>query len=553
MSNILNTEGNIHATINTDANIKGMLSIGSNGASLSEEQVTNLGKIPMIENKVIELDGNVTTLGSNVSTLGTKVTTLESKAKTTLSETQFNKLTDQIDYVDLIQKNCNFQDTCLEFIQDGLNKFTIHEKISETEGIGYTFVKNQQDDFIILQEGFKGPLTETGDVIVDRLNATTNGTFKTGNPPNYYTATVGDTITCDFTGTRLDFKYYINSTGGLWHFVIDEGTENEDSKDVSTFGNSKTLEITLFDNLEYASHTVVGTFIGADPDNPIDAPRGWFYHGGVKDPSDTTRTFTVYRNTDSGVFKVSNANATNILYPNSNKEFAFRIKKSDTNHDPKWIPQHEGMGSAFAVSPAKIIVNGVELENFTAGTVIPNVRTFQLIQHVHGVHAEDPQTPLVDIMANVTFINGVINMNGRLKFLEESQIHTGYCVMLPYTKQFGEYMKSSFKNIYTLNSSGNNEYIPEQGDAKSYVVLNANNDELKNYIVAIRYNSINETNRKGQDGRPSNMAFIQHRDEDMGKFYVKQYANHIVPKGHVQYYDGDIAIGKFDGATDYFL
>lgn len=71
MSNILNSEGNIHATMATDGSIAANLAIGSLGTPLSEEQEANLAKIPVIEDKVEVVEGKVTTLETKVNNLPT--------------------------------------------------------------------------------------------------------------------------------------------------------------------------------------------------------------------------------------------------------------------------------------------------------------------------------------------------------------------------------------------------------------------------------------------------------------------------------------------------
>ncbi|UNC91703.1 hypothetical protein [Candidatus Contubernalis alkaliaceticus] len=103
------------------------------------------------------------------------------------------------------------------------------------------------------------------------------GNWILAHAPNSHTSEVGATMTITFTGTEIGFRHYADNRGGVWEFVIDCDTENK--VQISTWRSSGTQDQykQIFLDLAYEEHTLVGTFIGDDPENPPEGgtSRGW--------------------------------------------------------------------------------------------------------------------------------------------------------------------------------------------------------------------------------------------------------------------------------------
>lgn len=453
----------------------------------------------------------------------------------------------QIDYVDYISRNATFLETNVYSKYDTWREIIVQTKISDSEGVGYVFRKNAKDDYVLLNEFFVGEI-ENVYAITNKINATMNGTFDTQYPPNYFTKTINSTIECKFIGSRIDFNTYTNNQGGLWEFILNEGAVGEMRKEISiyTANANANAVFTLFENLETKMHTLKGVFKGQDPNNPVADSRGWLYFGGVR-PQDTKSTFYIYNNT----FKVIRSLNDGLLYSYSNKDYAINLRKLGNSGGFNWIPEHNAIGTAFKVDDAKLIINGKEV---IQGNEIffTDVKDVLISQHIQGKMPYDLNTPLLDVISNIKLENGKVQVSGKIKFLEDCEVTNGYTIMTPYYRNFAQKIKSSFKNTYTCKDSGN-EYIKEQGDSISYVIFNETDEKLKNYVVGVRFNSIHETNRQGQDGLPTDIAWIENRSATMGKLYIRQYSDCVIKKGYTHYFDGTYIIGKITNISDYLL
>lgn len=89
---------------------------------------------------------------------------------------------------------------------------------------------------------------------------TTSGTFSTyGTVNNALTSQVGATISKTFTGTGIRLCHSAATNGGEWSFVVDGGAPII----ISCYYPSSVQRLqTIATNLDFGTHTVVGTFIG---------------------------------------------------------------------------------------------------------------------------------------------------------------------------------------------------------------------------------------------------------------------------------------------------
>lgn len=130
--------------------------------------------------------------------------------------------------------------------------------------------------------------------ILDRTN---NYSSRTGSwidlvDPYHATKVIGATFSYSFTGTKVEFNYYVAVDGGVWEFVLD----GENKKNISTYGKtSGPMSTVLFEGLHPTNtHTIVATFKGDDPNHVPSSGKGTS-RGYVRYASDKG-TYSVYRN-----------------------------------------------------------------------------------------------------------------------------------------------------------------------------------------------------------------------------------------------------------------
>lgn len=118
------------------------------------------------------------------------------------------------------------------------------------------------------------------------------GTWADMGDPYWYTQQVGATFKMSWTGTGIKFKYYTDTTGGVWEFKLDGGRVAT----LSTY--SKTAEVKetdLFRDAEEGTHTITATFKGDDesnvPSTGKNTSKGWVR----RSDESASKTFDVYR------------------------------------------------------------------------------------------------------------------------------------------------------------------------------------------------------------------------------------------------------------------
>lgn len=508
-----------------------------------------------LDQVVIEGDSSVEAAQARVKADGTTFTTLKDRLNDSdaqLAETMQNKK--QVDFVDLLSRLSSLNPKMNVYIKyDAWREIYVNIPISKTQGIGYCFRKNTNDDYVMLMEGFLGDLQYLN-VITDQKNAVLTGTYTTLYPPNYWTTTVNDTITTEFTGTKVNFNSYTNDQGGLWEFILNEGKPDEKRKNISVYSATAvtTQNFVLFDNLDYKKYTLKGVFKGDDPANVpsggAGTGRGWLYYGGTR-TQDTKATFEAYSDT----FKINKTN--DVMYSYSNKEFALSCRPNGSTEAFNWVPEHNAVGTAFKVEDAKLIINGKEVSQANEIYFV-DVDSVQVIQKVQGKMPYDTANPLMEVTTFHSFKNGIVNISGKIKFLRDTEIADGYCIMIPYFKSFADKIKSSFENVYTLKTDGTKDYLSESDKGISYVVLHDSvSNENDNLALAVRFNSLEVTNRQGESGLPveNQFSWIEHRSTSMGKLYVEQFKNAIISAGYTYNFDGSFVVCKVPKINAYLL
>ncbi len=492
-----------------------------------------------IDNDAIQSENSFTTLTQaliDISNLEQNYAPRLNDLTAQLQQTAKNYLT-QPDYVDEINKLSSVKKMNVKLGNPANKAFNVNIELTPDKILTYEFAKNANDDYILALGGYVGAANRSTK-ISDMVNATEMvGVIEKTYPPNYIFNEVGAYITASFVGTKVTFYHYCENRSGVWEYILDEGTGDERKVTKSAYNDVAVYkETVLFEGLEKKKHTIKAIFKGADPQNPPSSgiARGYFYYGGTR-PQDTFRTFNAYDDVFEG------QKDDELLYSYSNKDFAFEIRPSGSALAYNFIPEHNALGSAFKVSDPKILVDGEEVTSWRDGSFILDISTVQLVQHVKGYHLSDLNDPLMEIITYHTIKNGILDIKGKIKFLKDTEIKSGYAMMLPYWASFGDVIKTSTGNSYEIKKSGYQiENWQEKDDVKSIAVLNTSGQS--NLALAITYDNFNRTMRVGESGRGNPFSWIEHRSAAMGKIYHKQFQDVVIQAGYNYWFGGRFVV-----------
>lgn len=456
----------------------------------------------------------------------------------------------QLDYVQYLAKSASIKSKMnVQILVGNLKQFFINVPISDTQGIAYGFRKDGNDDYITFMDGALGTINPIYSIVNSKNYETKTGTFVETNAPNYYTSTIGDLIIATFIGTKISFNSYCNNQGGLWRFILDEGTAGQQQVDISVYSASPVAvkPQTIFQGLDNRKHTIKAVFQGQDPSNPIASPRGWYYFGGTR-VQDTYRTFDIYNDTFNII------QTTPALYHYSNKDIALSCRPFESTGVYNFIPEHNAIGTAFNLVDTRLLVDGKDVI-WNTDNYYTDIETVQLIQKVKGVHPSDLVNPIMELTTIHTIKNGVVTISGKVKFLRKTSIDVGYTCMLPYFTSFAKKIKTSTGNEYAVITDNPmyKEYWSE-GDIKSVcVVNNVDVDEKADIAIAMTVENFDTTNRKSEVGIGDPFSWIEHRSDIMGKVYFQQFKNAVMEIGDEYRFDMKFVVCRIPKVNQYVL
>jgi hypothetical protein len=466
---------------------------------------------------------------------------LAQKAK----QADLDKYEHQEDFVETLRRNSNinklFTVSCTNITK---HDYSIVYDIGNNRGVEYLTDKQTVDDYIILKDGRVGAtgLTYSNS---DNPNYDSNtGTWVTSSPPNYYTTQVGATFTKTLNTAGFDFNFFGDNRGGIWEFVVDGDTANKIT--ISTWrstGQNVSLQIVRF--LDNKIRTIVATFKGDDPLNVpsggAGTSRGWVVYDTV---STTRRTFVNYLATKSVTPD------TTPLYGQSNKEFAINMHKAGTSNPDHFTPYHDTTTS-YNVVPPTIMVDGVPT-TFTTGQMISGVSEFKILQQIYGRNPETPDN-LVKVTTVTTFKDGRLFVEGKVEFLNDVVIQSGFGIMFPVSNPFCDKIKTSIGNSYDTNlSDGSLTFLTDEKDKNiSFLALSST---YKNVGLACTYNNPKKTLRWGGAGKAidTQRTWIENRNVDLIKLYQQMWNNATVTTGSVFRFSGTFMIAEFTNLYDLF-
>ena len=414
---------------------------------------------------------------------------------------------------------------------DKENDLTAFLKIADNEFAASRYFKDTADEFL---KGYENYVVKNTTTVGEK---TTNENYKdiiagsmtyTGGN-NHYTTNVGTTISYSFKGYYIDFTALCNATGGLWKAYIDEvevGT-------YSTFGSGAPSTFVIKDKLEDTTHTLKLEFVGQDPNNPVDSPRGWLRY----DANNINTTFKV-KSKD-----VVTTTETPVTFTStfSNKEYALSVRDLEKTKTAEWFPAHNNIvttikGNNFV---RELIVDGINVD-LTKATYSPiYFNEAKLIQKVQNKLSTE-ETPRAEITFTVIFRGNKVHNEIKIKWLQDSEVTSGYIMQMPFNASwFSQVISNKFESVQKdTTNTGTSTMLPNL-EATQFTGIS--DDAVgKDYIYKMVMTEITE---------PYKEVKLAHRDAVLQKLYPQNYKYTAKTTGTIDYFKGYYEFEKLPNAN----
>lgn len=417
---------------------------------------------------------------------------------------------------------------------DKENDFTAFLKIADNEYSASRFFKDTSDEFLKGYDNYIQKITtDIGkNTIKENYSNVSNGYMTSTVGNNHYTTVVGTEISFDFVGSEIAFSALFNTSGGLWSATVD----GQVMGDYSVYSEKPiTKEMTIADNLENKEHTLKLEFVGEDPENPIESPRGWLRF----DDDNINTTFTVkYNDVIENKEKI-----VDFTVPFSNKEFAFNVRDKERTKSTEWFPAHNNIittlkGENFT---RLLLLDGNEVDiTKTSGKLF--FKKAQFIQKVANQLTSDTE-PRAETTFIVTFEDGKVYNEVKIKWLQDSEITSGYFLQMPFQAQY-------LDKVVTDKFEELNKDIVNTGQSSELTNLDTNvfiglsdDSVAKNYIY------------KGvvlEKTEPFKSIKLSHRDKTIQKLYPQPYLYTTKTQGTIDYFKGYYEYAKVKNANNIY-
>ena len=414
---------------------------------------------------------------------------------------------------------------------DKENDLTAFLKIADNEFAASRYFKDTADEFL---KGYENYVVKNTTTVGEK---TTNENYKdiiagsmtyTGGN-NHYTTNVGTTISYSFKGYYIDFTALCNATGGLWKAYIDDEVVGT----YSTFGTGAPTKFLISDNLEDKTHTLKLEFIGQDPNNPVDSPRGWLRY----DVNNVNTTFSVkskdiVTTTETPVTFTSNF---------SNKEYALSVRDLEKTKTAEWFPAHNNIATTIKGDNfvRELIVDGVNVD-LTKATYSPiYFNKAKLIQKVENKLTSDSSSR-AEITFIVTFKDNKVYNEIKIKWLQDSEITSGYIMQMPFNANwFSQVISNKFESLQKDTVNTGTSTMLNNLEATKFTGIS--DDAVgKDYIYKMVMTEITE---------PYKEVKLAHRDAALQKLYPQNYKYTAKTTGTIDYFKGYYEFEKLPNAN----
>lgn len=371
---------------------------------------------------------------------------------------------------------------------DNPNDATFFLAINDNDVAACRYFKDTTDEFM---KGYENYIISRNTKISEKIsnanyNNVISGSMDVTTTNNHYTTKVGTTISHDFKGTYIEMNVFSNSSGGVWKALIDD----VEVAKISTYSSTSVVKtVTIASNLSNDNHNLKLEFIGADPEHPVTTPRGW-----IRYSTDTNNIGTSF--TSKEIAKVTSIEKpANFTLNFSNKEYALNVRDAEKTKSPEWFPAHNGVDTTYKGENfvRTLIADGnvIDLNKRTPEDIY--FKKAQLIQKVENKLTSD-SSPRAEITFIVTFENGRAYQDIKIKWLQDSEITSGYIFQMPFlTEWFDRVITDKFEvavkdtvnigvsadinNLNTRVFTG----VSDKAEGKNYIYRSVIEDMTENF------------------------------------------------------------------------
>lgn len=419
-------------------------------------------------------------------------------------------------------------------IVNGKDDFTAYLKLSENDFVGNRYYKDSGDEFLKGYENFivsDEPRKEEK-VINKNYENVISGSITSAVGNNHYTQEVGTKISFDFVGYEITFSALCNASGGLWRATVD-GQVMGDYSVYSATPITKTM--TVASGLINTKHNLILEFVGADPNNPIASPRGWIRY----DVNEVNTTFNV-----KGIDVITDTHyPANFTIPFSNKEYALNVRDAAKTQATEWFPAHNGVITTFKGKNfvKDLLVDGDKIDLTKQTGKIP-FKQATFIQKVENKLTTDDGSR-AEITFIVTFEDGKIYNDIKIKWLKDSEVTSGYVFQMPFnTEWFDSLITEDFEVLEKdVTNTGTSSKITDLNTSK-YISV-SNNMEGKNYTYGTTLLKSTE---------PMKEIKLAHRDATINKLYPQPYLYTTKNAGTIDRFVGYYEFSKILNANQVY-
>jgi hypothetical protein len=415
------------------------------------------------------------------------------------------------------QRSNNIGDSLLYQLK---NTDTLHVmyRISDTKAVKYEMQK--RDAYRKLNQ-----------VSIVEPEKYTNWTSSTGtwSGTSLKSGGLGNTVTLTFTGTGVLLNYYSDNSRGKIKFVLDGNASDTIVVDGYNASTVSYARATLWQNLEYGTHTIVGTVVTKNPASSGNNFSIWNYVGGSVVLRDNYNFVVKTFNSPTYTYEIEKITATG-----SNMEFALNVSPLGSGLSAAFIPYH-GVDACLSTGDSlKIYVDG------KWGVAVPGVaspyrsaKRVVLTQEVYGWHPDSlgvSGKQVLQLNTTHSFEKSRCDVTGNFKWLRRT-IVSGYSFMLPISASWGDTLITSQgqKIGLDLTDNSNQTVTNKQGLATSFLATKNGGK----YALAARIND-DATLRKNRPYRATVPQFLEHRNDGLTqKLYNNIYNSDTTDVGEL--------------------
>lgn len=397
-----------------------------------------------------------------------------------------------------------------------------------------------RDDYRIVGDIYAGKLPAKE---VDYSALTTTGTFVATSEQYGYTTQVGAKwsvlVDVPFKGAEIRVHPYKDNRGGMWRYSIG-GHVTEFSTYSAASSRENNGQLVSSPEVSAGSQLLTAEFIGADPANPPSGgtARGWLARTPGTNQYPGQYTLIQYPDISGGWAQGTKQGI------ESNREFAWWIKRAGTEQTARWVPYHTAQTAFNAEAPRFYDGNReLSISWLQVGQPYDATGPVSIVQHVYGRNPDEPSVNLLDIWTTTTIHpSGRLTIEGKIRVNFDIQVTNTYVLMNPVNSAVFDTVISPIGNSYpnTVAQEGTNTNLPESDWGTSWAFLSSASPDN---VAAFRYNNPAETTRRGQPGKnpEGTRAWLEHRTGgQILKHYQKLWAtNEVVPAGTVHRFSGD--------------